>query len=229
MSHDYVRPAETKAERRALGLQLLMVYASLEGALWTMGAVQTAFIALTAALVATWSLSEPRFWPDLGVDPRSIRLGWWIVPIAVVVAGLILLAAWRWHTLRPPTDRLAHHLKVPLYLIWALLQQFLVQSFFFLRLERLLRSGRRAVLVTALLFSSAHVPNPVLVPVTLVGGFLLSELFCRYRTIYLLAAAQVLVAHSLLISVPATVMRDMRVGIGYVCYHAAKCGSVSFR
>jgi hypothetical protein len=228
-SHDYVRAADTKAERRALGLQLLMVYASLEGALWTMGAVQTAFIALTAALVATWSLSEPRFWPDLGVDPRSIRLGWWIVPIAVVVAGLILLAAWRWHTLRPPTDRLARHLKMPLYLIWALLQQFLVQSFFFLRLERLLRSGRRAVLVTALLFSSAHIPNPVLVPVTLIGGLLLSEIFCRYRTIYLLAVAQVLVALSLLISVPATVMRDMRVGIGYVCYHAAKCGSVSFR
>src|SRR6185437_11136589 len=127
---------DTRAARRTLWLQLLMVYASLEGALWTMGAVQTAFIALTAALVATCSLSEPRFWPDLGVDPRSIRLSWWIVPIAAVVAGLILLAAWRWHTLRPPTDRLANHLKVPLYLIWALLQQFLVQSFFFLRLER---------------------------------------------------------------------------------------------
>lgn len=229
MSHEHVRPADIEADRRALWLQLLMVYASLEGALWTMGAVQTALIALTAALVAAWSLSEPRFWPDLGLDPRSIRLGWWIVPIAVAVAGLILLAAWRWHTLRPPADRLPRHLKVPVYLIWALMQQFLVQSFFFLRLEQLLHSGRRAVFVTALLFSSAHIPNPVLVPVTLIGGLLLSELFCRYRTIYLLAVAQVLVALSLLISVPATVMRDMRVGIGYVCYHAAKCGSVSFR
>lgn len=229
MSHEHVRPADTKTDRRALWLQLLTVYASLEGTLWTMGAVQTAFIALTAALVATWSLSEPRFWPDLGVDPRSIRLGWWIVPIAVGVAGLILLAAWRWHTLRPPADRLSLHLKVLLYPIWALMQQFLVQSFFFLRLERMLRSSRRAVLVTALLFSSAHIPNPVLVPVTLIGGLLLSEHFCRYRTIYLLAVAQVLVALSLPISVPATEMRDMRVGIGYVCYHVAKCGSVSFR
>ncbi|HXR93693.1 MAG TPA: CPBP family intramembrane glutamic endopeptidase [Steroidobacteraceae bacterium] len=218
VSHKYVRPADTKADGRALWLQLLMVYASLEGALWTMGAVQGALTALTAALVATWSLSEPRFWPDLGVDPRSIRRGWWIVPLAVAVAGLILLAAWRWHTLRPPPDRLSRHLKVPVYLIWALMQQFLVQSFFFLRLERLLRSGRRAVFVTALLFSSAHIPNPVLVPVTLIGGLLLSELFCRYRTIYLLAVAQMLIALSLLISVPATVMRDMRVGIGYVCY-----------
>jgi hypothetical protein len=224
-SHECVRPADTKADRRALWLQLLTVYASLEGTLWTLGAVQTAFVALTAALTAIWSLSEPRFWPEFGLDPRSIRLCWWVVPIAVAVAGLILLAAWRWHTLRP--ERLSLHFKVPIYLIWALTQQFLVQSFFFLRLERLLRSGRRAVLVTALLFSSAHIPNPVLVPVTLIGGLFLSELFRRYRTIYLLAVAQVLVALSLLISVPAARIRDMRVGIGYVCYHAAKCGSAS--
>jgi hypothetical protein len=219
VSHEYFRPADTRTDGRALWLQLLTVYASLEGTLWTMGAVQTAFVALTAALAATWSLSEPRFWPDLGLNPRSIRLGWWIVPIALAVAGLILLAAWRWHTLRP--DRLSRGSRVLLYPIWALMQQFLAQSFFFLRLERLLRSGRRAVFATALIFSSAHIPNPVLVPVTLFGGLLLSELFRRYRTIYLLAVAQVLVALSLLISVPATMMHDMRVGIGYVCYHTA--------
>ena len=229
VSNERVRPADTKTDSRALWLQLLTVYASLEGTLWTMGAVHTALIALTAALAATWSLSEPRFWPDLGLDPRSIRRGWWIVPIAVAVAGLILLAAWRWHTLRPPADRLSLHLKVLVYPIWALMQQFLVQSFFFLRLEQLLRSGRRAVLVTALLFSSTHIPNPVLVPATLIGGLLLSEVFCRYRTLYLLAVAQVLVAVALLISVPASEMRGMRVGIGYACYHVAKCGSVSFR
>jgi hypothetical protein len=213
--------ADSKTGGRALWPQLLTVYASLEGAFWTMGAAQAAFIGLTAALAVTWSLLEPRFWPDLGLDPRSIRRGWWIVPIAVAIAGLILFAAWRWHTLRPPADELSVYLKVLLYLIWALMQQFLVQSFFFVRLEQLLRGGRRAVIATALLFSSAHIPNPVLVPVTLAGGLLLSELFRRYRTLYLLAVAQVLVAISLAISIPQPVLHGMRVGIGYVCYHAA--------
>lgn len=221
-SHEHVRPADTNTDGGALWLQLLTVYAALEGALWTMGAAQTAFIALTLVFAATWSLSEPRFWPDSGLDPRSIRLGWWIVPIAAAIAGIILLAAWRWHTLRPPADRPSVYLKVLIYPIWALMQQFLLQSFFFLRLEQLLRGGRRAVVVTALLFSSAHVPNPVLVPVTLIGGLILSALFCRYRTLYVLAVAQTLVALSLLISVPTPAMRDMRVGIGYVCYHGCR-------
>jgi hypothetical protein len=60
----------------------------------------------------------------------------------------------------------------------------------------------------------------VLVPVTLVGGLILSELFRRYRTLYLLAVAQALLALPLSISVPETVLHDMRVGIGYVCYPA---------
>lgn len=206
----YVVPRPLK-----LWLQLLTVYASLEGSFWTTGAVQTGFTVLTAALAVAWCLSEPHLWPALGLDPHAIRRGWWIVPIAAAIAGLILLAAWRWHTLRLPTGRL-----VLLYPIWALGQQFLVQSFFFLRLEQLLRDGRRAVIAAAVLFSSAHTPNPVLVPVTLAGGLVLSEHFRCHRTLYVLAVAQALVALPLAASVPQTVMRDMRVGIGYVRYSA---------
>lgn len=201
-----------------LWTQLLTVYASLEGALWTAGAAQIAFSGLTVALAVVCTLSEPRFWPDLGLDPRSIRRGWWIAPIAAAIAALILLAAWHWHTLRLPTGRRPLYVRVLLYVIWALMQQFLLQSFFFLRLERLLQGGRRAVIAAAFLFSSAHLPNPVLVPVTLAGGLVLSRLFRRYRTIYLLAFAQVLVALSLATSVPQTVIRDLRVGRDYVSH-----------
>lgn len=221
MLRQHVPAVDSKTGRRALWPQLLTVYASLEAALWTAGEVQIAFIGLTVALAAAWVLSEPRFWPDLGLDPQSIRRGWWIVPIGAAIGGLILLAAWRWHTLRLPTDEPSVYLNVLLYLFWALMQQFLVQSFFFLRLEQLLRGGRRAVIATALLFASAHIPNPVLMPVTLAGGLILCELFRRYRTICPLAVAQVLVALPLAISVPQPVLHNMRVGIGYVCYHAA--------
>jgi hypothetical protein len=206
---------------RRLWLQVALVYASLESALWTMGIVQGVFIVVTAALATALTLSERRSLPDLGLDPRAIGRGWWIVPIAAAIGGLILAAAWRRHTLRPPADIPSAYLGVLLYMSWALTQQFLLQSFIFLRLERLLRSGRRAVIAAALLFSSAHIPNPVLVPVTLVGGLILSELFRRYRTLYLLALAQALVALALAISVPETVLHDMRVGIGYVCYATA--------
>jgi len=211
-------PGALSANRRALWRQVLLVYASLEGALWTSGALQAVFTAVTLALALSWTLSERAFWPDLGLDPASIRRGWWIAPIGAVVAGLIVLAAWRWHTLRPPAPSPPIYFDLLLSLIWALAQQFLLQSFFFLRLEQLLDGGRRAVIAAALLFSSAHVPNPVLVPVTLAGGVILSEAFRRYRTLYLLAVAHALVALCLAVSIPEPVLHNMRVGIAYLSY-----------
>ena len=196
--------------------QVLLVYAALEGALWTAGTVQGFFMVLTVALSVWWAFSERFPRQELGLDPTAIRRGWWIAPIGAAIAALILLVAWRAHTLRPPAGGIVACVGVALSLIWAFAQQFLAQSFFFLRFERLLRSGKRAVVATALLFSSAHIPNPVLVPVTFAGGLILSELFRRNRTLYLLAAAHALVALALAISVPETVLHDMRVGIGYI-------------
>jgi hypothetical protein len=206
------------AGRRRLWSQVLLVYASLEAALWSAGPVQALFIVLTVALTTTWALSERRFWPQLGLDPGSIRGGWWIAPLGATLAGLVLLAAWWRHTLRPPAGTLSVYIDVVLNLIWAFAQQFLAQAFFFLRLEQLLRSGRRAVIATALVFASAHIPNPVLVPVTLVGGLILSEVFRRHRTLYLLAVAHALLALSLAVSIPEWILHDMRVGIGYILY-----------
>lgn len=207
-----------KISQRTLWLRVLLVYGALEGALWTGGDAQGLLIALTVALAVTWAFSERYPWPQLGLDPASITRGAWIAPVGAAIAALILLAAWRWHTLRPPAGTLAVCASVVLSLIWAFAQQFLAQSFFFLHFEYLLGSGRRAVIATALLFASAHIPNPVLVPVTLVGGLILSELFRRNRTLYLLAVAHALVALSLAISVPESVLHNMRVGIGYLLY-----------
>ena len=213
--------AGSRARPATLWWQILSVYVSLEAALWTAGVVQVVAIALTAAFATAWTLSERRPAGELGFDPRAIRRGWWIVPIGAALGGLALLGGWRWHTLRLPPDSPLVYGGILLYLIWALIQQFLLQSVFFLRLEQLLGSGRRAVDAAALLFASGHIPNPVLVPVTLIGGLILSELFRRYRTLYLLAVAQALLALSLSISVPETALHDMRVGIGYICYPTA--------
>lgn len=205
-------------DRQALWRQVLLVYASLEAALWTVGVAQGFFIALTVALTIAWTFSQRFPWPDLGLNPVSIHGGWWIAPVGAAVAGFILFAAWWWHTLRPPAGVLVVCVNIAVSLIWAFAQQYLAQSFFFLHFEYLLGSGRRAVIATTLLFSSAHIPNPVLVPVTLAGGLLLSELFRRHRTLYLLAVAHALVALALAISVPESVLHNMRVGISYILY-----------
>jgi membrane protease YdiL (CAAX protease family) len=205
-----------RANRRTLWRQVVLVYAALQGALWTSGVAQACFIALTVVLAAAWALVESPLQPGLGLDRRSMGRGWWIVAVAALVSSLILVGAWRLQTLRVPVPSPKLGVSIAMSLIWALAQQFLLQSFFFVRFERLLCSGRRAVIGAALLFSSAHVPNPVLVPVTLAGGLLLSAVFRRYRNLYPLAVAHSLVALSLAISIPESVLRDLRVGIAYV-------------
>jgi membrane protease YdiL (CAAX protease family) len=103
------------------------------------------------------------------------------------------------------------------YLFWALQQELMLQSFFFNRLERALGSGK-AVWVAAGLFALAHLPNPVLVPATLIGGLVFCKLFRRYRNIYTLVVAQTILGICFAATVPNTVHHHMRVGIGYLTF-----------
>ena len=77
------------------------------------------------------------------------------------------------------------------YLIWALVQQFILQSFFYVRLESLL-GGRWAVLAAAGLFAAVHLPSPVLTVGSFVGGLFFCEMFRRYRNIFPLGLAHAL-------------------------------------
>jgi membrane protease YdiL (CAAX protease family) len=101
-----------------------------------------------------------------------------------------------------------------LYAAWALVQQFLVQSFIFVRLKSVY-GGRRAIIFTALLFSLAHIPNPVLIPATLVAGLVFSWAFRRYRNIYTLGFVHALLGLTLAVSLPETATHRMRVGAAY--------------
>lgn len=104
------------------------------------------------------------------------------------------------------------------YLLWSLFQQYIQQSFFFTRIETFTTSGPLASLITAVLFGLAHLPNPVLTPVTFAGGWVLCELFRRYRTLYPLAIAHGLIGLAIAVSVPDHIHHHMRVGLGYLRY-----------
>jgi membrane protease YdiL (CAAX protease family) len=94
-------------------------------------------------------------------------------------------------------------------------QQFILQSFFFIRLESLL-DARRAVWAAAVLFSAAHIPNPVLTVGTFLGALFFCETFRRYRTIYPLGIVHAAWGLALAESVPESLLRHMRVGIAYI-------------
>jgi len=101
------------------------------------------------------------------------------------------------------------------YVLWALLQQFLLQSFFFARFEELFGS-ERAVWITGTLFALAHLPNLILTSCTVFSGLLFCELFRRYRSIYPLGIIHATLGLTLSATVPEFLLQHMRVGIGYL-------------
>jgi membrane protease YdiL (CAAX protease family) len=105
------------------------------------------------------------------------------------------------------------------YIVWSIMQQFLLQSYFLLRLLRLLPGKIAPILAAAAIFSLAHLPNPILTPITLVWGVIACVLFLRYRNIYTLGLAHGIMGLCIAVTVPNSLHHHMRVGLGYLRYH----------
>jgi membrane protease YdiL (CAAX protease family) len=103
------------------------------------------------------------------------------------------------------------------YVIWALIQEFLLQSFFFTRFEDLF-GGSKAAWPAATLFAAAHLPNLILTTFTFIGGLFFCEMFRRYRSIYPLGIVHALLGLTLAITMPDALMHHMRAGIGFLQY-----------
>jgi membrane protease YdiL (CAAX protease family) len=103
------------------------------------------------------------------------------------------------------------------YLLWAFEQQFILQDYFLLRLQRILPK-QSAVVAAAVLFSTAHLPGLVLTMATLAWGNVSCTLFLRYRNLYALGFVHGILGLCLAISVPDAVTHHMMVGLGYLRY-----------
>jgi membrane protease YdiL (CAAX protease family) len=82
----------------------------------------------------------------------------------------------------------------------------------------LLNDNKAAAFATAGLFALAHLPNPILTPVTLIWGFAACLIFLRYRNLYPLGMAHAIFGITIAITVPGPVVHNMRVGLGYLTY-----------
>jgi len=206
--------------RSALGiwLQIAFAYGLLEAALWTPpGRLDLAWMILTAAFILVMAFRGPYSAREMGVTFPTGKATIWIVG-----AGLILAATlWSCTALMGANAAPTHAMPLRTawqYAVWAFLQQFMLQSFFFVRLESLLGS-RRAVLATTILFSAAHIPNPILTVGTVLAGFFFCEMFRHYRNIFPLGVVHVILGLAMAASVSDTLLHHMRVGIGFVQFH----------
>lgn len=206
-------------ERKQAWSEIAIAYALIEAALWTEHWTQLAWTVVATIGIVFFVLRRKPSPHDLGLTVPSLRATGWTLLAAAILASLVLLGgllAGTWNPRHPTWPPLQNP---EFYAVWSFLQEFMLQSFFYVRVESGLQNSRLAVLITALLFSAAHIPSPVLTMATLLGGLFFCEFFRRYRNIYLLGTAHALLGFALAESLSVILLRHMRVGIGYLHTH----------
>ena len=194
----------------ALGLILLVI--------WTPRPWQRLLWWIAAAGIAGMISTSLESISVLRMRGASIFRGLWVSGAALALSAVAIALAVRLGTLRTLHGPLEVVKLYGLYALWALVQQFLLQGFFFLRLRRALPSAGGATLAAASIFAFTHLPNPILTPITFVWGLAACRLFLRYRNIYSLGLAHAILGVTIAITVPGPVDHNMRVGYGYLAY-----------
>jgi hypothetical protein len=196
--------------------EVLFVFAGVVAFIWRLQFTFPDFaIVLLVFVVATFFLHRDRL-HDLGFGSRGLVAGIKQVAMPTLLIGSVLAVAAmaRGSSLQAllAADKFAGLGK---YFAWCLLQQFVLQSFFANRLFLILKDERRAAWMNGAIFAAVHIPNPVLVPVTLLGGYLLTRIFFSTRNLVPLALAQAIVGSLLSVAVPVSWHHGLRVGPGY--------------
>jgi hypothetical protein len=215
--------ASQRSARRATSLytavEILLVYAGILQYIWRWQfSHPRAWVWMLGFVVATHFVHRDRV-RNLGLSLSAMRASATIaIPLAVVAyiplvfygfaKGILALSA--------PGKQTAESFVS--YLVWCCFQQYLAESYFYHRLQSILRSQHVASVLVGIMFGAAHVPNPILMIATTVGGVIFAEIFARHRNIFPLALAQAV--GGLLIGAisPPSLLHHMRVGPGYFFY-----------
>jgi membrane protease YdiL (CAAX protease family) len=199
--------------------ELLIGYGLILVVVWTPNPWQRVLYWVTFAFIAVTAWLGRRAPETNGLGTRGLLPSLWIVAAAVAVSLACVGVAQHLHTLHRLYGPLpvAEHLAG--YALWALMQQFILQIYILLRLLRLGLRRPAAIAAATILFAIAHIPNPLLVPLTLAWGAASCLLFLRYRNLYALALAHGILGMTLAVSVPNHIHHHMRVGLGYIEYH----------
>lgn len=196
-------------------LETLWVFGLLEAVLWTPHSLIHSFLIALVAISPIWlTIRSGRSWRELGLvwPPKAVT--WWIVtggallalvfPVAALLTAHPVPANIEWPTLR----------NILPYILWAFFQQFLLQSFFFLRMESV-AGTTAAVWLSTFLFTIAHLPNLPLLALTFFGALFFTDLFRRFRSIYPLGVVHAMLGIAIAYSFPDSLMHHMRVGLSF--------------
>jgi membrane protease YdiL (CAAX protease family) len=208
------------SRRRRDQIELWVGYVLILIVIWTprLWQKRTYFVA-AIFIVATTFLSFPGR-KAMGLRATNLLRSSWLIGVSILLAILAALVARRIHTLHTPGSPMLFLERYTGYIIFAFVQQFLLQDYFLPRFLRLITNPTSAALATAAIFSLAHLPNPILTVITFVWGFASCLIFLRYRNLFPLAIAHAILGITVAVIIPGPVIHNMRVGLGYLTYRA---------
>jgi Type II CAAX prenyl endopeptidase Rce1-like len=166
---------------------------------------------LLASFLARRDTSKTIGWRADNLWPATKRAARFFAVSALLICGAGLFLGM--------LHRLPAHLIEPKrfagYLAFCLLQQVGLNSLVMNRLMRAFEKPVPAAVVAGAIFGALHWPNPVLVPLTFVGGVAMAWLFAKERNILPLTLGQAILGALVWWAFPMAWHHSMRVGPGY--------------
>ena len=132
-----------------------------------------------------------------------------ILASALIVTGVVLRAPWQ------VPEHLIKLNRLWSYFAFCVLQQVALNSLLMNRMSFLISRRWLAAALTGVIFAACHWPNPVLVPLTFIGGTVMAWLFASERNIIPLAIMQALLGTLAWWAFPLAWHHHLRVGPGY--------------
>jgi hypothetical protein len=117
-------------------------------------------------------------------------------------------------SLRVPPNLISWH-RLWGYFAFCVLQQVALNSLVHNRMMSLVKNEWTSATLTGVIFAACHWPNPVLVPLTFIGGAAMAWLFGRNRNIIPLAIGQAILGSIIFWASPIAWHHHLRVGPGF--------------
>jgi membrane protease YdiL (CAAX protease family) len=217
-------PVDATASRRYfVWAQIVIVFLFLELALWApTRQIRNRWAAIAPitilVFILTDALTNPKSLKRLGLGLPKMSGASVVLGIGfATVAFVMVLVNWAGGQIPANPTWFPGLQSIWGYVLWAMIQEFILQSFFFNRFEELY-GGTTAVWTASTLFAAAHLPSPVLTTATFIGALFFCEMFRRYRSIYSLGIVHAMLGLTIAFTTPDSLLHHMRVGLGYLRY-----------
>ena len=201
---------------RWIVLELGLIYSLVQIYIWRWQSTWPRTVWLILLLLLVSHLLHRDTFRSLGfrIDnffPAARQACWAAIPLLLllVLIGILSGRLWsipvHWESITP----------VLRYTLWGTFQQYGLQGYFHNRLSRVISQSLWSSSINAIVFMSFHIPNPVLMVFTLIGGFACSMLFLQSRNLFVLGMFHGAIGLLLSNVFPREWMLNMRVGPGY--------------